>query len=45
MDEEQASVAYWKAVELLREVIDSRQRGDLDYTLSELEDDLGRRKD
>ncbi len=40
MTEEQASVAYWEARDLLQTVIDSGHRGDLDDILMELEDDL-----
>lgn len=40
MNEEQASEVYWKARDLLQEVIDSGHRGDKDDILAELEDDL-----
>lgn len=40
MNEEDASIAYWHARELLQEVIDSEQRGSKEEILEELKDDL-----
>jgi len=40
MNEEQASEAYWRAVNLFQEVIDSGHRGGKEKILVELEDDL-----
>lgn len=40
MNDEQASEAYFKAVNLLNEVVDSAHRGDRDDILEELESDL-----
>ena len=40
MNEEEASVAYYKARDLLQEVIDSGHRGDVEELLDELVDDL-----
>ena len=42
MTEEQASEKYWKAVFLLREVVESEQRGSKEELFEELEDDLER---
>ncbi len=39
MTKEQASVAYWKAVSLLQEVINSEHRGSKEDVLGELEED------
>jgi len=39
MNEEQASEAYWKARDLLQEVIDSGCRGTKEEILEELEDE------
>ena len=41
MNDEQASIAYWEARDLLQEVIDSGQRGSKEEILEELEEDLG----
>ncbi len=40
MDEEQTSEAYWRAVNMLQEVIDSGYRSGKEAVLVELEDDL-----
>ncbi len=40
MNEEEASVAYWKARDILDEVIESGQRGSKEDILEELESDL-----
>ena len=40
MNEEQAAEKYWKARDLLDEVVASRHRGDKDDVILELEDDL-----
>ena len=40
MNEEQASEAYWKAVNILQEVIDSGARGGREDILAELDGDL-----
>ncbi len=40
MNEEQASIAYWKAVDLLKEVIESGHREGIEEVLEELREDI-----